>query len=191
MDGEVTYIRHDLVQQIETCGIRVPAALHDALSPAVACLEEWSDYWLEIPKADSLRVGETRLRPVKGSLFNLRFENYLGLAQIQPYADHEPLCGPVTVEVISPKFPTPREHFAFFKSLLDDLHARGARLPFALSGPTERGVREALQPPTPLFVLHLLSQYASRLRDALALVQARPYCCLAERTEQVALARQR
>ena len=178
----------DLIRQIEEGGVSIPADLASALAPAVCCLREWNDHWLDLPGVQRLRLGETWLKPVKRSVFNLRFENHLGLARIQPFADGSPLCAPVTVEVISPKFPTPRRHLVFFQTLLDDLYARGARLPFDLTGPTERGVREALQPPTPLFVLHFLAQYASRLRGAWAQVQSRPYRRLAERREQVPLA---
>jgi hypothetical protein len=184
----VSELRDGLVQQIEGCGICIPADLSSALAPAVCCLQEWRDHWLDLPEIERLRVGQAWREPVKGSIFNLRFENHLGLAQIQPYADGAPLCPPVTVEVISPKFPNPWEHVAFFRSLLEDLFARSVRLPFDLSGPTERGVREALQPPTPLFMLHFLSQYGSSLRSALGMVQARPHRCLAETIEQVPLA---
>ena len=181
-------VRADLIDQIKESGPCIPADLASVLSPAVCCLEEWRPHWLDLPDVERLRIGQTWHRPVKGSIFNLRFENRLGLAQIQPYAGGKPLCRAVTVEIISPKFPTPAQHFAFFKSLLDDLYARGTRLPFDLTSPTERGVREALQPPTPLFVLHFLSQYGACLRSALGMVQARPHRCLAEETERLPLA---
>ncbi len=181
-------IRGVLSREIRRSGLPVPPDLVSALAPAICCLQEWRDCWLDIPGADSLRVGRERLAPVRGCLFKLRFENYLGLARVQPYADGAPLCAPVVVEVISPKFASACEHIGFFRGLLEDLFARAAQLPFDLSGPTERGVREALQPPTPLFVLHFLSQHADSLRDALALVQARPHRYLADRTEQAGLA---
>lgn len=181
-------IRSNLVAQIRERGYPIPPDLRSALSPAIACLEEWSDYWLEIPEAEWLRVGNQRLVPVRARVFRLRFENRLGLARIQPFADGASLCAPIAVEVVSSKFPSPQEHCGFFRVLLEDLFARSARLPFDLAGPTERGVTESLQPPTPLFVLHFLSQYADKLRGALALIQARPHRCLAERIDRVPLA---
>lgn len=180
--------RADLIQQLKACAVGVPPDLAAALAPAIYCLQEWDSHPLDLPGVEQLRVGQEWFGPLKGSVFLVRFENRLGLARIQPYADGAPLCAPVTVEVISPKFPSAREHVGFFRALLEDLFARSARLPFDLEGPTERGVSESLQPPTPLFVLHFLSQHADSLRDALALVQARPHRYLADKTEQVPLA---
>jgi len=181
-------IRTHLIQQIEHCGAPIPPDLSAALSPAHCCLREWRDHWLDLPGAQRLRVGQEWHKPVKASLFNLCFENHLGLSRIQPYADDAPMCHPITVEVISPKFPSPREHVAFFSGLLEDIFARGARLPFHFIGPTERGVQEALQPPTPLFVLHFLSRHAQELREALAIIKASPHRCLTDEIERVPLA---
>ena len=183
-------IRTHLIQQLEDrdYDASIPPDLITALFPARCCLREWRDHLLDLPGAQYLRVGQKWYK-VKGSLFNLRFENHLGLSRIQPYADDAPMCRPVTVEVISRKFPSPREHVDFFSSLLEDIFARGVRLPFHFMGPTERGVQEALQPPTPLFVLHFLSQHAQELRDALAIIKASPHRCLTDEIEQVPLAR--
>ncbi len=159
-----------------------------ALAPARYYLYEWADHWIECPGADRLRVGSEFVKPVTGDLFRLRFENQLGLTQVQPYAGLQPLEPPVCVEVISPKFPTPAKHVAFFRTLVNDLFARAARLPFTLSSQTGRGVTEALQPPTPLFTLHFLCQYAPALRTALAIIQASPHRCLTEQPEFVPLA---
>lgn len=180
-------VRADLIGQIKDCGVPIPADLASSLSPAVCCLEEWRDHLLEVPGADRLRVGQEWREPLKGSLFNLRFENTLGLARIQPYAEGVPLCRPVTVEVISQKFPSPQEHVTFYSALLEDIFARGVRLPFHFVGATERGVQEALQPPTPLFVLHFLSQHAEDLRSALAMIKAMPHRCLTDQAEEVPL----
>jgi predicted component of viral defense system (DUF524 family) len=179
--------RANLIQQISERSAVVPPELSAALSPATLCVREWRDHPLDIPGAQLLRVGHEKVEPVRGSWFNLRFENRLGLARIQPLAGDRPMCPPLTVEVISPKFPTPAEHFAFFSSLLEDVFARGVRLPFHFEGPTERGVQEALQPPTPLFVLHFLTRHAEELRNGLAAVKANPHRCLADEIELVPL----
>lgn len=168
----------------------VPPDLIRAFAPATCCLYEWTDYWLKSPGADRLSVGGTWLVPVdaESGLFCVRFENQLGLAVVQPFAGQHPLCAPLHVEVISPKFHTPARHFAFLRTLLDDLFARAARLPFTISAPTGRSVTEAIRPPTPLFVLHFLCQYAPALKTAMVTIQAAPHRQLCDFSDFVPLA---
>ncbi len=92
------------------------------------------------------------------------------------------------LEVISPKFPSVEQHVEFLSALLDDLFARAARLPFAVSADTARGVVDVPAPPTPLFTLHFLLQHARALREAAGVVVARPHRRLADRPEFVPLA---
>ncbi len=153
----------------------IPVHLCHAFAPATHYVCEWKDYWLECPGADRLRVGTERIKPKARDLFLLRFENQLGLTSIQPFAGERPLCPPIYIEVLSPKFPSPDAHLRFFRTLLDDLFARAARLPFTIRGPTGRGVREVPRPPTPLFTFHFLCQHAPRLRTALTIIQAMPH----------------
>ena len=153
----------------------VSAGLAGRFAPATHCLYEWTSYWLDYPGADVLRIGDDFLRPVKGSLFEVRFENQLGLSRIQPLAGSTPLCPPLIVEVLSPKFPSPLAHLEFYSTLLDDLYLRASRLPFTFAAPTTRTARESLRPPTPLFTLHYLCAHASEINAAIATVLARPH----------------
>ena len=162
--------------------------LRPAFAPATHYVYEWQDYWLECPEADCLHTGTERISPVARQLFRLRFENQLGLTRVQAYAQGRPLGEPEYLEVLSPKFPTPGEHLAFYGILLGDLFLRAARLPFTFSGPTSRGVVEALRLPTPLFTLHFLCQYAPALRQALTIIQAAPHRRLRDNPERVPLA---
>jgi predicted component of viral defense system (DUF524 family) len=165
-----------LVEQLQSCRVPIPSDLQVDLAPAVGCLYEWhTNYWLEYPGADSLRAGTELCPSPRPGLFNLRFENQLGLTALQPFAGSRPLAPPCYVEVISPKFPSPAAHLSFYRALLDDLFARAARLPFTFRGRTARSVLETLRPPTPLFALHFLYNYASALAAALAVIQAAPH----------------
>ena len=166
----------------------VPSELRSALAPATHYLYEWKDYWQEYPGADRLHVGNTWLAPVTHNLFRVHFENQLGLTTLQPFASQHPTEPPMHVEVISPKFPALGQHLAFFRALLDDLFARAARLPFTFSAPTGRGVTESLRPPTPLFMLHFLCQYAPALQTALAIVRTAPHRQLRDHPTFVSLA---
>jgi predicted component of viral defense system (DUF524 family) len=150
------------------------------LAPARYALYEWTDYWLRFDGARLLRVGDTLTQPIDGSLFPVRFGNQLGLTRIHPIGERGPLCAPLLVEVLSPKFPTLDAHVGFLRALLDDLFARAARLPFAISAETVRGVIESPSPPTPLFTLHFLLQYHAELRQAVGIVQAQPHRRLAD-----------
>ncbi|HOU13692.1 MAG TPA: DUF2357 domain-containing protein [Anaerolineae bacterium] len=166
----------------------IPVDMQQVFAPASRCLLEWEDYWVEIPEADTLRVGTMWYTPKLGHYFNVCFENQLGLTEIQPYARGYALCPPLHVEVISPKFATTALHLNFYQGLLEDLFIRATRLPFTIQAETQRGVTESLRPPTPLFMLHFLCQYAMQLRDALALIQFAPHRNLIEFAERVPLA---
>jgi predicted component of viral defense system (DUF524 family) len=166
----------------------VPSHLAEALAPATHCFFEWTDYWVECPGADQLRAGNAWAERLSAQLFRVRFENRLGLAALQPFAGGQPVGEPVHVEVLSAKFPTPEEHLGLFRTLLDNLFTRAARLPFTFSAPTARGVVESLRPPTPLFVLHFLTQHGRELAMSLATVQGSPHRKLVDRPEYVPVA---
>ena len=121
-------------------------------------------------------------------LFRYCFKNQLGLTTINAFTAGKPLGDPLHVEVISPKFPTLAEHIDFYRSLLNDLFTRAARLPFTISSDTSRSVTEALRPPTPLFTLHFLCQYAPTLRNALTMILAAPHRQLHDNPDLVSLA---
>lgn len=168
--------------------LQIPPDLCTALAPAVCCLREWTDYWVEYPGANRLRVGDCWLTPVAhAGLFRLRFENALGLTAIRPFHDHHPAGEALYVEVISGKFPSPDAHLSFFRALLQDLFLRSARLPFAFSTLTARAVEDAATPPTPLFVFHFLLHHAPLLQAALELIQKEPHRELHEDDELVPL----
>ncbi len=166
----------------------IPADLAKHFAPAVLCLEEWQDYWLELPGVDELWINESQAVKVAGNVFQVRFENHLGLARLQAYAAGRTVGNELNVEVISPKFGRPSEHLHFFQSLLDDLFARAARLPFTLEAPTQRNVHESRHHPSPLFILHFLAQEAPRFQQALSIIQAFPHRLLTHVEDQVPLA---
>jgi predicted component of viral defense system (DUF524 family) len=153
----------------------ISARWQDAFAPAQWFLHEWAEYWLACPEAAEMHVGTCVLTPGPAGVFRLVFENQLGLVQITPYRDHSPLCASLYVEVVSPKFPTIEDHFAFYQGLLDDLFVRSSRFPFALDALTQRGVVEADVPPTLLFLLNVLAWHAQSLSAALATVRSTPH----------------
>lgn len=151
-----------------------------ALAPATHYCYEWREYFIQWPNATRLRVGNVWQAPALPGFFRLQFENQLGLTVLQPFHGDQPLAEPLRLEVISPKFGQPESHVRFLRTLLHDLFARAARLPFSFSGPTSRGVAEALQPPSPLFVYHFLLHYGPQLRQALECVRASPHRLLVD-----------
>ena len=104
----------DILDQIANQTKSIPPEQSWDLQPAQFCLYEWQDYWLNIPSADRIRVGNEWFYPVSGNVFQIRFENQLGLASIQPFAGSMAISPPIYVEVISPKFPSPSSHIAFY-----------------------------------------------------------------------------
>ena len=158
------------------------------LAPAQLALYEWTDYWLRFPGATRLRVGDRIVQPIDDRLFQVRLENQLGLTTLQPLDDWGPFGPAIHVEVLSPKFATIEQHVAFLSSLLDDLFARAARLPFTVAADTARGVTESPAAPSPLFTLHFLIQHAAEVREAWNVIQARPHRRLADHPEMLPIA---
>jgi hypothetical protein len=177
-----------LDQLIKQGGFDIPDGLRRAFAPASCCIKEWHLYWLELPGVDVLRVGNNELIADHGEWFCVQFRNELGLAQIQPLRNGQPVCPSLVVEVISPKFPEPAIHYEFFKMLLDDLFLRAVRLPFTIDAKTEQSVREALRPPTPLFTYYFLRQYARELEAALRIILANPHRLLVDEENLVNIA---
>lgn len=166
----------------------IPAELSTELAPARCVAYEWTDYWVRYPGAEALRAGGNWAQVIDEGLFRVRFENRVGLTWLQPFAQGKPLGEALPLEVLSLKFPNPHAHLAFLGALLGDLFARAARLPFAVTALTGRGVVESLRPPTPLFTLHFLIWYARMLRSAWSFVQAHPYRLLVDYPATVPLA---
>jgi predicted component of viral defense system (DUF524 family) len=157
-------------------------------APAHCYAYEWTDYWVRHPEAERLRAGDQWSAVIDDRLFRVRFENRVGLTWLQPFAQGRPVGEALPLEVLSTKFPTPQAHHSILSTLLEDLFARAARLPFDVSAPTGRGVAESLKPPTPLFTLHFLTWYAYELRSAWNFVQAHPHRLLADHPAMVPLA---
>ena len=75
----------------------------------------------------------------------LKFENQLGLAELRAFDRDGRLISPSRwLLVLSKKFPTIKEHSAFYEPLLDDLFIRIAHLPFTFAAPTGQQVQEAM-----------------------------------------------
>ena len=179
-----TCISSQLLNQGAMC---IPEEEISRFKPAMLCIYEWRDYWLDLPGINWLQVGSYVIYPDHGSWFHLRFENQLGLVKIQPFPCIHSKFDPVIVEVISPKFDTPQKHLDFFASLLDDLFQRITRLPFTIQARTERSVVEALRPPTPLFTYYFLRHYCKEIQASLQIILADPHRLLTSEDELVSL----
>jgi predicted component of viral defense system (DUF524 family) len=152
----------------------IPDELQAAFTPAKLCLFEWTDYWFQWPGATHLRVGGERVEPFAPALFRVRFENELGASSIQPFYGDMPFDSPLHIEVLSPKFPTPQRHLAFFRALLQDLYDRAAPLPFSFVGKTSRGVEHSNSAPSPFWTRLFLMQNGAALGASLRQFLAQP-----------------
>ncbi len=147
--------------------LAIPDALQAAFFPAKLALFEWSDYWFEWRGATHLQVGSQRVEPFAPNLFQVRWENALGASSIQPFRGEVALDEPLFVEIISPKFPTPDAHLAFFRALLGDLWQRGAALIYDARGQTSRGMADSDLAPSRVWTRLFLEQFGARLGEAL------------------------
>lgn len=166
----------------------IPADLSSLLAPATHYLYEWQNYWIDCPGVDYLKIGETKITPQLKNLFCIRFENQLGLASIQAYIGQKAIGQSLQVEVLSKKFININYYLRFFRNLLDELFACATRLPFTLNIQTSRGVTQAIETPTTLFIFHFLCHNAATLRSALSVLLARPQKKLSDKEEFLPLA---
>ena len=147
-----------------------------AFHPATHIAFEFTEYWLSFPGAARIEVGSRELPFSHAGYVRLLFENQLGLAELRAYDDFGRLLDtPLTLLVLSRKFPSLDQHQAFYEPLLGDLFDQLARLPFIVSGPTAQQVEEARHPPSAIFALHFLTHEATRIEHAMRVIQAAPH----------------
>ncbi len=163
----------------------VSGAQRAMLAPAEWIVYEWTPYVHECPGATHLMVGSRMLEPLVAGVFQVQFENQLGLTSITPYRDGVRLASPVYVEVIASKFTSPDQSVTFLQATLADLFSRHSTIPFIVSAMTERMVRESLAPPNLLFAFHFLRHHHREFIEAVQAILGRPHQRLSEIEEQV------
>ncbi len=161
-----------------------------ALSPITHWLYEWTDYVIKAENADQLKVGSQLLNPLYSgsSVFQVRFENSLGRAALQPYRQGRPNGPPVLVEVLSRKYPTPAQHIALLRTLTQDVANLGLTFPYTVDSSTAVLAGRGPSATSALFVLHFLLRHASALQAACAIIRSQPHHALTEQEELVGLA---
>jgi predicted component of viral defense system (DUF524 family) len=163
----------------------VPEPLRRFLAPAESVIYEWTPYVVEWPGATRLRTGSAWHRPIAPGVFQLSFDNQLGLTTIRAYDESAPLGEPMHLEVIAGKFTSPERSVAFLRQTVTDLFARLASSPFVLGAATERMVRESQAPPNALFAYHFFRHHGNTLIRSLQAVQGRPHQRLTAEPELV------
>lgn len=176
----------------ELCGaMAIPETLRHAWHPATHALYEWTNYTVHCEEADELRIASRRISPLAPGLFWLRFENRLGLVEIQALRHGRSLGRPLWVEVLSPKFSTLQAHHRFWNALIDELFARLKLLPFTFEAPTKHRVQQrpqsTLMAPAPLWAWHFFLSCGRELQRALSLIEAHPHRAMREHWQRVPL----
>jgi predicted component of viral defense system (DUF524 family) len=171
----------------------VPDHLRLALAPAAWILYEWTPYRASFPGANRLMVGSSTVEVDFVSErdgetighFPIVFENQLGLTTIVPYRNDHPSGEPIRAEIIAGKFPNADHSVEFLQTTLADLFARGSALPFVTNSTTNRGIRDAFQPPNDLFAFHFFRHRGQELIRAVQAVLGKPHRVLADEPEMV------
>jgi uncharacterized protein len=155
---------------------------------------EWRELLVRVKNFDGTPIRRDRLRQdrpvwfgeqpadqIDDGLWRFTFRNYLGKSVIRVFIDG----GEVTtdpIEVVSPKTPLgldkqddPLFYPKFLRALIDDLIRYLVSMPFDWSAPTEFATEERVQPPSPIFVLHVLAQNAQRICHALQTIWRNPH----------------
>jgi predicted component of viral defense system (DUF524 family) len=155
---------------------------------------EWRELLVRVKNFDGTPIRRDRLRQdrpvwfgeqpadqIDDGLWRFTFRNYLGKSVIRVFIDG----GEVTtdpIEVVSPKTPLgldkqddPLFYPKFLRALIDDLIRYLVSMPFDWGAPTEFPTEERVQPPSPIFVLHVLAQNAQRICHALQTIWRNPH----------------
>jgi predicted component of viral defense system (DUF524 family) len=141
---------------------------------------EWRELWVQVePKAQSIWFGEEEASEKPNGWWAFTFRNYLGKSVIRiRFADGR-IVTTDPIEVVSPKTPLDEEHDLFYpkflRALIDDLIRYLVSMPFDWGAPTEFPTEERVQPPSPIFVLHVLAQNAQRICHALQTIWRNPH----------------
>jgi hypothetical protein len=144
---------------------------------------EWRELWVQVePKAQSVWFGEEEASEKPNGWWAFTFRNYLGKSVIRiQFADGRVVTTD-PIEVVSPKTPLgldkqddPLFYPKFLRALIDDLIRYLVSMPFDWGAPTEFATEERVQPPSPIFVLHVLAQNAQRICHALQTIWRNPH----------------
>jgi len=141
---------------------------------------EWQELWVQVkPEAQSIWFGEEEASEKPNGWWAFTFRNYLGKSVIRiQFADGR-IVTTDPIEVVSPKTPLDEEHDLFYpkflRALIDDLIRYLVSMPFDWGAPTEFATEERVQPPSPIFVLHVLAQNAQRICHALQTIWRNPH----------------
>jgi len=165
--------------------VAVSRAQRTLLAPADWIVSEWTPYLYRFEGATHLRVGSHVMESLVEGVFQVQFENQLGLTSITPYRDGVPIGPLVWYEVIASKFTSPDHSVAFLQATLADLFTRHSTIPFVTSALTERMVRESTAPPNLLFVYHFLRHHHRAFIEAVQAILGRPHQRLSDIEEQV------
>jgi len=173
-----TYAPKHLVRELQT-------EIADAIVP------EWRELRLRVEPTEEVEPKSEKVEEVRfgeqpaekyDSLWCFTFRNYLGKSVIRvKFADgREVVTDPI--EVVSPKTPLdldketdPLFYPKFLSALIEDLLRYLVSLPFDWAAPTEFMTKEEAQPPSLIFVLHVLAQYADTIRYALQTILRNPH----------------
>nr|MBA2447982.1 DUF2357 domain-containing protein [Chloroflexota bacterium] len=149
-----------------------------ALAPAQWLIHEWREYAIERsdsgqrhPPIELHGLPRQAWKSIGGAAV-FSFQNQLGLAHLEVREGATSL--PLTLEVLSPKYPTAATYRAFYEPLVRQLSIQAASLPFTLEAPTAVRVRESTRRRSDLFAWHFLNQEGQAIRAALRVVLQEP-----------------
>jgi len=171
--------------QVELWGEGVRFVSDDLKKVGIAdiVVPEWRELWVQVePKAQSIWFGEEEASEKPNGWWAFTFRNYLGKSVIRiQFADGR-IVTTDPIEVVSPKTPLgldkqddPLFYPKFLRALIDDLIRYLVSMPFDWGAPTEFATEERVQPPSPIFVLHVLAQNAQRICHALQTIWRNPH----------------
>ncbi|MFA4016913.1 MAG: hypothetical protein RUDDFDWM_002025, partial [Candidatus Fervidibacterota bacterium] len=150
---------------------------------ADAIVNEWKELWLKAePEARCIWFGEQEASKKPNGWWSFTFRNYLGKSVIRIVFADGRVVTTDPIEVVSPKTildldkqDDPLFYPKFLRALIDDLIRYLVSLPFDWEAPTEFATEERIQPPSPIFVLHVLAQHADTICYALQTIWRNPH----------------
>ena len=166
---------------------RVGESHRSTIAPASHFLHEWRTYTVRCSGAMRLELGSQSYTAIVEVLFQVQFENQIGLTHIRAFDVAGKTLDTRHVEVMSAKLGGPNASLAFLRTILADLTSERGAMAFLPRATTSRTVQQVQGPPALLVQYFFLLNNAEDIEEALQYVLHSPHRILDDEMEHVSI----
>ncbi len=158
-----------------------------SLAPATHVLHEWRQYRVLCRGAARLELGSQSFQAIVEGVFQVQFENQVGLSRIRAFDAAGAEIADRHVEVVSAKLGDAGASLAFLRAILADLTSERGAIAYMPRAATSRTVQVVNRPPSLLVQYFQLLSNAERIAEALDLIERSPHRVLDDESRHVSI----